>query len=161
MKKYILAFLTIFLFLPFQIWAQTLNQPPNDDADYPHVPRVSAYEAYVKYKAGKAIIFHAGGNAFSSRHILGAFNLDLKPRDKILAKFPKQGIEIFTYCYWGAETGGAGLADEMIKMGFKNVKNVKGGGKALEKYFEYYTSGAVTKVTNPRTGKVIVLKKNK
>ena len=99
MKKYLPAFLTILLFLPFQIRAQTHNPTLNDNVDYPHVPRVSPYEAYVKYKAGKAIILHAGGSAFSGRHILGAFNLDIKPRDKILAKFPKQGIEIFTYCY--------------------------------------------------------------
>jgi hypothetical protein len=45
----------------------------------------------------------------------------------------------------------------MIKMGFKNVKHVHGGGAALEKYFEYYTSAAVTKITNPLTGKVTVL----
>ena len=49
----------------------------------------------------------------------------------------------------------------MIKMGFKNVKHVHGGGTALQKYFEYYTSAAVTKITNPLTGKVTVLKKNK
>ena len=52
-------------------------------------------------KAGKAIIFHAGGENYSKRHILGAFNLDetVKNRDEMLEKFPKEGIEIFTYCY--------------------------------------------------------------
>ena len=99
MKKYLLAFLTILLFLPFQIRAQTPNQSTNNDVDYPHVPRVSAYEAYVKYKSGKAIIFHGGGAHFNNRHIVGAFNLDVKNREPVLRKFPKEGIEIFTYCY--------------------------------------------------------------
>jgi hypothetical protein len=44
----------------------------------------------------------------------------------------------------------------MIKMGFKNVKNVDGGGEALEKYFEHYKSG---KIINPITGKVTVVPK--
>jgi len=69
--------------------------------DFPEVPRVSAYEAYVKYKAGKAIIMHAGGESFNRRHIVGAFNMDLKQPilDRLLPKFPKEGMEIFTYCY--------------------------------------------------------------
>ncbi len=99
MRKYVLIIFIIFLFFPLQIKAQTKIKPQEHAVDYPWVPRISAYEAYTIFKAGKAIILHAGGNAFSSRHILGAINLDLKPRDKILAKFPKQGILIFTYCY--------------------------------------------------------------
>lgn len=46
-------------------------------------------------------------------------------------------------------------------MGFTNVKVVDGGGKAMEKYFEYYVSTSVTKTVNPITGKVTILKKNK
>jgi len=58
------------------------------------------------------------------------------------------------------ETGGAGLADEMIRMGFTNVKHVSGGGKAMEKYFEYYISTKYkTEIVNPITGKVTVLKR--
>jgi len=68
-----------------------------DDVDFPWVPRVSAYEAYVKYKEGKAIILHGGGEAFSRRHILGAFNYDVKPREHLIKKLPRNGIEIFTY----------------------------------------------------------------
>jgi hypothetical protein len=44
----------------------------------------------------------------------------------------------------------------MIKMGFTNVKHVHGGGKAMEKYFEYYRGG---KLINPITGKTTVLKR--
>jgi len=40
-------------------------------------------------------------------------------------------------------------------MGFTNVKHVHGGGRAMEKYFEYYRDG---KIINPVTGKVIVIK---
>jgi hypothetical protein len=71
----------------------------NENVDYPNVPRISAYEAYVKYKSGKAILFHAGGNNYADRHIVGAYNLDVKNPEPILRKFPKQGIDIFTYCY--------------------------------------------------------------
>jgi len=54
----------------------------------------------------------------------------------------------------------------MIKKGFKNVKVVKGkqeiygGGKEMEKYFEYYREfygGA--KIIDPITGKTTVLKR--
>ena len=134
-------------------------QPQEHKADYPWVPRVSAYEAYIKYKNGKAIILHGGGENYSSRHILGAINADFKDRENLLLKFPQNRIEIFTYCYWKTESGGAGLADEMIKMGFTNVKHVQGGGKAMEKYFVYYTSSAVTKIVNPITGEVSIIKK--
>jgi hypothetical protein len=48
----------------------------------------------------------------------------------------------------------------MIKMGFTNVKHVHGGGKAMEKYFEYYSSfHGGGKIINPITGKVIVIPK--
>ena len=87
-----------FLFPPDDLYAQ-LRSETKKEFDYPWVPRISAYEAYSKYKAGKALIFHGGGVGFSERHILGAFNLDLKKRDHILSRFPKAGIEIFTYCY--------------------------------------------------------------
>ena len=94
MKKCFLFFVPmILLFLEAQVDAQNQNQ-----VDYPWVPRVSAYEAYIKYKEGKAIILHGGGEAYNRRHILGAFNLD-KYNDQLLLKFPKKGIEIFTYCY--------------------------------------------------------------
>jgi hypothetical protein len=104
MKKYMLIIFTIFLFSPFQIGAQTQNQSQREEVDFPWVPRISAHEAYVKYKAGKAIILHAGGEKFSGRRILGAINLNHEELGKdvqlkILRKFPKEGIEIFTYCY--------------------------------------------------------------
>jgi len=44
----------------------------------------------------------------------------------------------------------------MIEKGYENVKTVKGGGKAMEGYFEYYRGG---KIINPITGKVIIIKK--
>ena len=46
------------------------------------------------------------------------------------------------------------MADEMIKMGFRNVKTVEGGGEAMEKYFEYYRGG---KIVNPITRKEILI----
>jgi len=98
MKKLIPLMVIVFLFLSIQTKAQTKMQPQEHKVDYPEVLRVSAYEAYVKYKDGKTIILHAGGDAYSRRHILGAFNLE-KYNDQSLLKFPKQGIEIFTYCY--------------------------------------------------------------
>ena len=100
MRKAALFLIALFLFLPAWISAQLETETINkDNVDYPWVPRISAYEAYVKYKSGKAIIFHAGGAKFEGRHILGAYNLDVKNKEPILRKFPKEGIEIFTYCY--------------------------------------------------------------
>ena len=108
-RKYytILFTFLILLFSVVQIDAQT--QIPSKGkirtrhkVDYPEVPRVSAYEAYFKYKAGKAIIIQAGGEKYERRHILGAFNIDQEAVRKgqiKLPKFPKKGIEIFTYCY--------------------------------------------------------------
>jgi len=98
MKKLMPLMVIVFLFLAIQIKAQTKMQP-QEHKDYSWVPRVSAYEAYTKYKQGKAIILHGGGEIYSRRHILGAINADFKDRENLLLKFPKNGIEIFTYCY--------------------------------------------------------------
>ena len=50
----------------------------------------------------------------------------------------------------------------MIKLGFKNVKVVEGGGAAMEKYFEYYVSTKYkTQIVNPSTGKVTIIKQGK
>jgi hypothetical protein len=43
----------------------------------------------------------------------------------------------------------------MIKMGFTNVKHVKGGGRAMEKFFEYFKG---RKIINPITGKEVIVK---
>lgn len=98
MKKCFLFFVPMILFLfAVQIDAQNQSQ-----VDFPEVPRVSAYEAYVKYKSGKAIIVCGGGEAYDRRHILGAFNVSQEGvfRGEIkLPNFPTTGIEIFTYCY--------------------------------------------------------------
>jgi hypothetical protein len=98
MKRCFQFFVSLILFLfAVQIDAQNQNQ-----VDFPDVPRVSAYEAYVKYKDGKAIIIHAGGESFETRHIMGAINI---PQEAVsqgkmkLPNFPKAGVEIFTYCY--------------------------------------------------------------
>jgi hypothetical protein len=98
MKKCVLFTAMILLVLTAGIGAQTQIPSKSEILNYPEVPRISAYEAYVKYKEGKAIILHGGGEAYSKRHIIQAFNLE-KYNDEILQRFPKQGIEIFTYCY--------------------------------------------------------------
>jgi hypothetical protein len=101
MKNYILFISIIVLFFAIPVHAQNQQQLTERKVAHPEIPRVSAYEAYLKYKEGKAIIFHGGGEKFNVRHIVGAYNLDLPNvmMDKILVKFPKEGIEIFTYCY--------------------------------------------------------------
>ena len=109
MKKiYIILFsFVVLLFLVVQVEAQTqlLSKGKirtRHKVDLPEVPRVSAYEAYLKYKAGKAIIIQAGGCSYKNRHILGAFNIDQEAVRKgqiKLPKLPKKGVEIFTYCY--------------------------------------------------------------
>jgi predicted HAD superfamily hydrolase len=100
-RNYVIYAFVIFLFLAGQISAQSQIRSIEVERTYPQIPRVSAYEAYSKYKQGKAIIFHGGGIHYSKRHILGAFNLDVSDelKDERLQKFPKEGIEIFVYCY--------------------------------------------------------------
>jgi hypothetical protein len=47
----------------------------------------------------------------------------------------------------------------MIEKGFKNVKTVRGGGAAMEKFFDHYAktyNGG--KIISPATGKVTPLK---
>ena len=100
MRKYVLFLAAFLLFSQFWVNAHSQTKPIyKNDVDYPQVPRVSAYEAYSKYKAGKAIILHAGGQQFNDRHIIGALNFDVKPREHLINRLPKMGIEIFTYCY--------------------------------------------------------------
>jgi hypothetical protein len=101
MKNSVLFISIIVLFFAVPIHAQNQQQSIERKVAYPEISRGSAYEAYTKYKEGKALIFHGGGQKFDRRHIIGAYNLDFEYEvmDKILVKFPKQGIEIFTYCY--------------------------------------------------------------
>ncbi len=89
----------VFILWPFHGNAQ--NPESSEIFDFPEVPRVSAYEAFVQYKAGKAILLFGGGDRYDRRHIMGSYNLDVesKLQDKIIPKFPKTGIAIFTYCY--------------------------------------------------------------
>jgi hypothetical protein len=67
----------------------------------PEVPRVSAYEAYVKFKSGKAIVVQCGGITYKNRHIIGS--IDAGSAEKVnrgqmkLPNFPRGGVEIFTY----------------------------------------------------------------
>ena len=97
----------IFLLIPILVDAQNLVPPKRTvinkaKVNFPEVPRVSAYEAYVNFKAGKAIIIHAGGIKYENRHIIGALNIGQEAVAKGLIKLPKlprKEIEIFTYCY--------------------------------------------------------------
>jgi len=98
-KKFIMSAFAWLLLMATQLNAQTYLQSGGNESLHPDVPRISAYEAYIKYKEGKAIILHAGGESFSGRHILGAINVDIRMKKRILETFPKKGIEIFTYCY--------------------------------------------------------------
>jgi hypothetical protein len=93
------AFIFILFFFSVNlVYAQ--NQMRREEAvDYPEIPRITAHEAFLKYKQGKALIFHAGGESYERRHLQGAFNIDLRNAEKMLAKFPKQGLEMIIYCY--------------------------------------------------------------
>lgn len=101
MRKYIFLVPVICLFFPSQTNAQNRASPKGKLA-YPDVPRITAQEAYMKYKVGKAIIVHAGPGIFEKRHIMGAFNIPWNPIRKGQAKppnLPKNNLEILTYCY--------------------------------------------------------------
>jgi hypothetical protein len=43
----------------------------------------------------------------------------------------------------------------MIQRGFTNIMHVRGGGEAMEKYFDYYRDG---KIISPTAGKGIVVR---
>ena len=80
MKKSLLFFTAILILSAIHIEAyaqkgskRTMKNSPN--ISHPEVPRVSAYEAYAKFKAGKAIIIQAGGESYKKRHILGALEI--------------------------------------------------------------------------------------
>lgn len=103
----IILILGIFVISVCQVHAQTggshrRSTVPKNNVDFPEVPRVSAFEAYKKYNAGKAIIMQCGGESFKKRHIIGALNIPSRAvrHEKMkLPNFPRKGIEIFTYCY--------------------------------------------------------------
>lgn len=101
MLRYVICILITFLLLTLQTNAQNNAQSSGEEIPYPSVPRVSAVEVYSKYKSGKAIILYAGGGRYNGRHIVGSFNMDYEEDilDKELPKFPKEGVDIFTYCY--------------------------------------------------------------
>lgn len=109
-KLHILCFILVMLCtcqIPVHAQEKSLNKlKRSSNVACPWVPRISAREAYTKFKAGKAIILHAGGEKYERRHIMGAINV-VDPNDpnagdssKVrIRKFPRRGIEIFTYCY--------------------------------------------------------------
>jgi hypothetical protein len=106
MKKGVFISFVILLLFSNHIYAQNqlgqFKSQTGDTREHQEVPRISAYEAYQKYKAGKAYIIQAGGATFEKRHILGAFNVDeelIKRGTIALPPFPRSGIELFTYCY--------------------------------------------------------------
>lgn len=107
MKNLVLVALAIFMFLAGQTDVRSqmpaIQKPTaRPKVALPEVPRGSAYEAYVKFKAGKAMIIHTGGEKYERRHILGALEIEQEAvrKGKIrLPKLPMRGIEIFTYCY--------------------------------------------------------------
>jgi len=106
---YLYYLLVIFFAFQPSVYAQQKgpNKPKGTlNVDYPWVPRISAYKAYILFKAGKAIILHGGGMKFDRRHIIGAWNvinendpnagLNLRVR---IPKLPRKGVLIITYCY--------------------------------------------------------------
>ena len=92
----VLLCITFFVFvIPMRVAGQS-------GVAFPDVPRVSVFEAYEKYKSGRAIVIQAGGEVFERRHIAGAYVVDaeaISRGDAELPNYPMEGIEIFTYCY--------------------------------------------------------------
>ena len=107
MTRYLLLMLScsIILFFCFIFRVEeshTGNIIIDKSKDYPRIPRVTAYEVFKKFNSGKAILFHAGGESFERRHILGAIELeqmDVLNKTVRLPELPKYGVEIFIYCY--------------------------------------------------------------
>ena len=69
---------------------------------YPHLPIISAYDAYVKYKSGKAILINAGGEAFDRRRIMGSIRVHGESVRLGKIRFPalpRKGVYILVYCY--------------------------------------------------------------
>jgi hypothetical protein len=103
MKKWLLSGCMFFLFFAglTPAFAQTEFE---EESQFPEAPRISAHEAYFNSKAGKVILIQAGGEAFSSRHIVGAFEMkgdqEAMRRGEIeFPNYPSTGVEIYTYCY--------------------------------------------------------------
>ena len=102
MKRYVFLGNIWFLILVGQIYAQTQTQFQEKAVDFPEVPRITAYEAYKEYKAGKALLIHAGGELFQKRHIMGAYDVPAERAIKgetPLPALPMTGLSIFVYCY--------------------------------------------------------------
>ncbi len=105
MKSYGISFflfcvVVVSLFLPAYVLGKEEGGAPN--VAFPDVPRVTVWEAYEKYKSGRAILIQAGGEVFERRHIAGAISVDgeaVAKGDSELPNYPMEGIEIFTYCY--------------------------------------------------------------
>ena len=168
MKNFFIIFIAFLLILPKITFANKIiltqkRLTNKSSVDFPEVPRISAKNAFLLFKSGKAIIVHSGGQKFERRHINGAINISQEAvsHGKIkLPRLPKKNIYIITYCYWTRNSAGAGLASYYMKRGYRNVKTVEGGGAAMEKYFDHYKAtydGG--EIISPLTGKVFKIKK--
>jgi hypothetical protein len=102
MKKQILLVGLILSLFILPLYGQEHGEDKKAKVAEPDLPRVSAYEAYLKYKAGKAIIIQSGGFAYEKRHVIGAYNLgseDVRYGRVEVPNFPMSGMEIFIFCY--------------------------------------------------------------
>jgi hypothetical protein len=102
MKRYLFLGNIWFLILVGQIYAQAQAQFQEKVVDFPEVPRITAYEAYNEYKAGKALLIHAGGELFQKKHIMGAYDVPAGRTIKgetPLPALPMTGLSMFVYCY--------------------------------------------------------------
>lgn len=102
MKTCLFSLLFVILLLIGSVHAQNIVQPAQKILDFPEVPRISAFEAYQKYKAGKAIIIHAGGELYERRHIMGAHDVNADAvilGQTPLPNFPMKGLDLYTYCH--------------------------------------------------------------
>ena len=101
MKKNLFLIIVSFFIMFFILTVKPATSSQRGKA-CPNVPRISAYKAYYLYKSGKAIIVHAGGIRYDSKHIVGALNIDqvsVSTGALKLPRLPRSKVLIITYCY--------------------------------------------------------------
>ena len=97
----------------------------------PHIKEISVDETLEKIKCGVSLIDVREDNEFDESHAKGAVHIGrgVIERD-IIGKFPDKHQELILYCGGGYRSALA--ADNLQKMGYKNVLSMAGGWAAWQ-----------------------------
>jgi len=124
MKKR-LGFYTLFYLLLFYLVGCSALSPDSSSASFVDISPIEA-KRKIEMKRDVLILDVRTQEEFSQRHIEGAINIPVQEIEKMIGELRKyKKYEIIVYCRSGNRSRRA--SEILVRYGFKNVYNLKGG----------------------------------